>query len=178
MFRPGLPRRKAEAIARLGMGVVDKLFITFESTDDEQLEPYKGRSYNLLWQQQPEQLSTSTPLLSSAMPRSFRPFPFRHTSKSCNSIVLVDFLVAGRFPHEPSDSSVWFAAGHTPELGSPAILRCFAESAAPNTSAPWHQGLYSLRFGGCEFIRQDLAGQVSLVSGCQFCPTLKLYLVA
>ena len=48
-FRPPLPERKVGAIQRLGMGVVDKLFLTFPQPLKQQ--PAVASKFQLLWRQ-------------------------------------------------------------------------------------------------------------------------------
>jgi hypothetical protein len=52
MFEPALPQRKVQAIERLGMGVVDKIFINFHFPFQAAPIPTQWRSvssYQLLW---------------------------------------------------------------------------------------------------------------------------------
>lgn len=44
LFKPRLPEHKANAIRRVGIGVVDKIFITFEGVSQNSV-----RSYQLIW---------------------------------------------------------------------------------------------------------------------------------
>ena len=44
LFKPPLPDAKAAAIKRLGMGVVDKLFVTFKG-----LQKDTSRRYEFIW---------------------------------------------------------------------------------------------------------------------------------
>lgn len=49
MFQPPLPDDKAEAIARLGMGIVDKIFVTFHGVPKDTYPHRSVLSYQLLW---------------------------------------------------------------------------------------------------------------------------------
>lgn len=49
LFKPPLPEAKAAAIQRLGIGVVDKVFITFQP-DPAAPQPELTNSCNLFWQ--------------------------------------------------------------------------------------------------------------------------------
>ena len=48
LFQPPLPEEKVAAIQRLGIGVVDKVFVTF-IPDPDSPPPQPINSYNLLW---------------------------------------------------------------------------------------------------------------------------------
>ena len=50
LFQPSLPERKVSAIERLGIGVVDKIFLTFDA-EDMPAHNQLARSYQLLWKQ-------------------------------------------------------------------------------------------------------------------------------
>ena len=117
------------AIERLGIGVVDKIFLTFDA-EDMPAHNQLARFYQLLWKQDAaELLPGSDPALLGACspPGKCR---VQQQTTACH-------------------------AGASAVQEQSAVERCIAAAKGnkPADIGHWQRGLYSVRMGGAEFIR-------------------------